>query len=133
MLNDILLNSDFLKGAFLMRKIFSVMVLAVALIFANGFNNQVSATTSSDFEAWVVYDVDYLSLMSGPSPSYNYDELARMPPGSRIVVYLGGADWSEYPQWRDDYNDNFVSVTYNGIKGFAHKRYIRMGRLLSSY
>ena len=117
-----------------MRKIFSVMVLAVALIFANGFNNQVSATTSSDFEAWVVYDVDYLSLMSGPSPSYKYDELARMPPGARIVVTRGALDsWGEIPEYSDDYNDNFVIVTYNGIKGFAHKRYIRMGRLLSSY
>ena len=115
-----------------MRKIFSVMVLAVALIFAN--NNQVSATTCSDFEAWVVYDVDYLSLMSGPSPSYKYDELARMPPGARIVVTRGALDsWGEIPEYSDDYNDNFVIVTYNGIKGFAHKRYIRMGRLLSSY
>ena len=116
-----------------MRKIFSVMVLAVALIFANGFNNQVSATTGSDVEAWVVDDVDYLSLMSGPSPSYNYDELARMPPGSRIVVHFRGmAPWED-SRWKNDYNKNFVSVTYNGISGYAHKRYIRMGRVLRTY
>ena len=114
-----------------MRKIFSVMVLAVALIFAN--NNQVTATSGSDVEAWVIDDVDYLSLMSGPSPSYNYDELARMPPGSRIVVHFGGADWSDYPEWRYDYNNNFVRVTYNGIKGFANRRYMRMGRILREY
>ena len=116
-----------------MRKIFSVMVLAVALIFANGFNNQVSATTGSDVEAWVVDDVDYLSLMSGPSPSYNYDELARMPPGSRIVVHFGAISYRESGKWGNDYNDNFVRVTYNGINGFAHKRYIRMGRILRQY
>ena len=117
-----------------MKKIFSVMVLAVAMILANGLNNQVSATSGADYEAWVIDDVDYLSLMSGPSPSYNYDELARMPLGARIIVHRdGGNSWADYPKYRHDYNDNFVSVTYNGINGFAHKRYIKMGRLIRTY
>ena len=116
-----------------MKKIFAVMMLAVAMIFANGFNNQVSATTGADIEAWVVYDVDYLSLMSGPSPSYKYDELARMPPDARIIVHTVAVSYREEGKWGSDYNDNFVRVTYNGINGFAHKRYIRFGRILREY
>lgn len=109
----------------MLRKVLSVMLLATILIFVGAEKNAaaqefdfVQLTTGRVRAGWVVDGIDFLALRTGPS--VNYTEIARMPPGAYIEVTFGGAD---------NYT-NFLSVTYRGMHGYAHQRYIRLGRVL---
>ena len=69
----------------------------------------------------VDYDIDFLALRSGPSR--NYPELLRIPPGARVRIALGtGSDYIR--EGYRDYDVNFRSVIYRGVRGFAHSGYI---------
>ncbi|MBR1647810.1 MAG: SH3 domain-containing protein [Selenomonadaceae bacterium] len=108
-------------------------VLAASLVFGN----QASAApltfdarydfaemTTGEFWTGVVdYDIDFLALRSGPSR--NYSLITRIPPGARVEITTRmGASWRE--QGYRDYDDNFCYVTYNGMKGYAHRGYIKL-------
>ena len=122
-----------------MKKIFA----AAVLVFALTFGNQASAATQAvtfegryDFaemttgevhEAFVDRDVDFLALRTGPST--RYPMITRIPPGARVTVWTRlGADFPE--RGYRDYNNNFIDVEYNGMRGFSHKGYITIGRLI---
>lgn len=109
-------------------------MLAAIFIFG-GQNNYVAAqdlnfqdkfiqlTTYDEWYGVVDSDIDFLALRSGPS--VRYPELARIPPGASIIIYQGGAD---YFTLFDDYDNDFIGVIYNGIKGYSHGAYItRLG------
>ena len=112
---------------------------AAVLVFALMFANQASAATEAvtfdgryDFaemttgayaQGIVRYDIDFLALRTGPSR--NYSLITRIPPGARVeITTLMGASWSE--QGYRDYDDNFRPVTYNGMRGYAHRGYINI-------
>ncbi len=103
------------------KKFFAVFFLAAALVVVGSSVNQASATTVDEFDAVVDSNIDFLALRSGPS--VNYSMIARIPPGAHVVVTFPGID--SYRQLGyTDYNDDFLIVTYRGMKGFAHGRYI---------
>lgn len=104
-----------------MKKVFSVMLLAVALVFGLNQNNQAEATTSRQVAHVVSSNIDFLALRSGPS--VNYPMLLKIPPGARVIVTFGGIDSWGQQGWAD-YDDNFLSVEYNGVEGYAHGRYL---------
>ncbi len=110
-----------------MKKIFVAATLTALMVFLGGqsgfaqnINQFVPLTTYDEFAAVVRSDIDFLALRSGPS--VNYSEILRIPPGARITVVRSGAEWRE-EGWKD-YDDNFVSVIYNGYKGYSHRGYI---------
>ena len=100
-----------------MKKILSVMLLAVAIIFVG--NNQANAQELNfvPLNASVAYDgvvdrnIDFLALRSGPSVYYN--EIMRIPPGARVMVIL-----------EDNNSGKFVRVQYRGVWGYSHRGYI---------
>ena len=123
-----------------MKKIFVAATLTALMVFLGGqsgfaqnINQFVPLTTYDEFAAVVRSDIDFLALRSGPS--VNYSEILRIPPGARIVVTIGGVDsWGNTPQWRGkDYDDNFVSVIYNGYRGYSHGGYIIKLRRIRDY
>ena len=111
-----------------MKKIFVAATLTALIIFLGGqsgfaqnINQFVPLTTYDEFAAVVSSDIDFLALRSGPS--VNYPEIIRIPPGARITVVFTGSEGYKYEGW-NDYDNNFVSVIYNGYKGYSHRGYI---------
>ena len=120
-----------------MKKIFSAFLLALMLITTSvsattqkNFNwdnvNLVPYTSGEVYEGQVVYDIDYLALRSGPNVKYS--EIARIPPGARVEVTLSSGIEERFGR---NFNSNFAAVTYNGMKGYAHRGYIRKIRVIS--
>jgi len=111
-----------------MKKIFSAAILAAALVFGNqasavpqtlnfeGRYDFSEMTTGWYAEGIVDPNIDFLALRTGPS--VNYPIITRIPPGARVKVYgdRGGPNynWGTY----------FVDVTYRGMSGYAHSKYI---------
>ena len=111
-----------------MKKVFSVMLLAAALIFISGQNNQAEAELSlnnpekisivnltagrgSDgYEAYVVNISTYLSLRENSS-TYSR-ELARLPNGTKLSVVS-----------RDTKNGFYFVWCYAGA-GYVHSNYV---------
>lgn len=118
-----------------MKKIFSALLLTLMLLSTpaaaqENFNfdnfKLVPCTSGEIYEGEVVHDIDYLALRSGPD--VRYAEIARIPPGARVrVSYDAGME----EKFGLNYNRNFSEVTYNGIKGYAHRGYIKKIRVIS--
>ncbi len=114
-----------------MKKIFSVLMLLTLIIFATPAQAQadfnfggklIHCTGSITWAGRVVDNIDFLALRSGPS--VNYPMLTKIPPGTYIEFTTSGSE--------DGYGENpyFVKVTYNGITGFSHERYIKYLKIL---
>ena len=121
-----------------MKKIFSILMLLTLIIFATPAQAQadvdlsgklIPCTSSATWQGKVVDDVDFLALRSGPSA--NYSLLTKIPPGAYIEITYSAADPIEYG-YRDA-NPNFVQVSYRGISGWAHSRYIIRLKKLREY
>ena len=92
-----------------MKKLLSVMLLAVVIFFAGGQNN--FAEAARDFSGWQVVGIrTYLSIRE--YPTINSRELARIPNGTILSDEGGRAN-------------GFASVSYNGIYGWASLTYLR--------
>ena len=89
-----------------MKKLLSVMLIAVALIFVGGQNNSAEARGY-----WQVVGIrTYLSIRE--YPTVNSRELARIPNGTILSDEGGRAN-------------GFASVSYNGIYGWSSLTYLR--------
>ena len=116
-----------------MRKVLASAILASALVFGNqasaapltfdAHHDFAEMTTGEIWSGVVYHDIDFLALRSGPSR--NYLLITRIPPGARVEITTRmGSSWRE--QGYRDYDDNFCPVTYNGMRGYAHRGYIKL-------
>ena len=101
-----------------MKKFFSVMLLAFAIIFiGNNFANAAERDESdfigAAYEAKVVNCNEWISLRY--SPSANSDRIATIPLGAIVTVYDGPAIGI----------DGFYPVEYRGMKGYCLKEYLK--------
>ena len=85
-------------------------------IFADSYDLS-EMTTGYDAEGIVDPDIDFLALRTGPS--VDYPLIARIPPGARVRVSSGRGGWNG-TYW----GKSFVEVTYKGMSGYAHSKYI---------
>ena len=91
-----------------MKKLLSVMLLAIAIIFVGGQNNFAEARNDG---FWMVTGIrTYLSIRE--YPTVNSRELARVPNGT----WLGEAG---------GISNGFAYVYYDGIYGWASLTYLR--------
>ena len=118
----------------MLKKIFSVLMLLTLIIFATPAQAQadfnfggklIHCTSSITWAGRVVDNIDFLALRSGPS--VNYPMLTKIPPGAYITI----TEAKSFPyQGYSDVDQNFVEVSYKGIDGWAHSRYIIKIKLL---
>ena len=83
----------------------------------NGSYDLSEMTTGYDAEGIVDPNIDFLALRT--SPLVDYPLIARIPPGAHVYISSGrvgwnGTNWGKY----------FVEVTYRGMDGYAHSKYI---------
>ena len=100
-----------------MKKILSVMLLTVAIIFV-GSQAEAASRDERDFigaayEAKVVNCNEWISLRY--SPSVSSERIATIPLGAIVTVYDGAA-WGI---------DGFYPVEYRGMKGYCLKEYLQ--------
>ena len=117
-----------------MKNFLSVLIIALLVSFSanceadkinltnldkifNGNYDLSEMTTGYDAEGIVDPDIDFLALRTGPS--VDYPLIARIPPGARVRVSSGRGGWS-----RTYWGKSFVEVTYKGMSGYAHSKYI---------
>ena len=114
-----------------MKKFFSVMLLAVAIIFVG--NNSASAevekidsglnfqqmTTGDYYWATVVNCNEWISLRR--EPSVYSDRIYKIPLGTTVKIYRGAGEHYGSP-----YN-GFYQTYYNGVWGWCLQEYIRVG------
>ena len=101
----------------MLKKIFSVMLLATVFIFVG---NQAEAYSRNErdfigaaYEAKVVNCNEWISLRYSPSTSS--ERIATIPLGAIVTVYDG-------PVWGID---GFYPVEYRGMKGYCLKEYLQ--------
>ncbi len=98
-----------------MKKVFAAITVSFALIIVVGLNNQASAQNfGAVWEAVVDYDIDFLSMRSGPATTYS--EVTRIPPGARIKVNTRRG-------YKPSRKSAFEEVSYQGVLGYASSRY----------
>ena len=101
-----------------MKKVFSVMLLAVAIIFVG--NNFASAADDYRDEREFDSKADYYIIVNCNewvslryAPNVNSERLAKIPRGTKVLA--------------TDMNprNGFIAVQYNGLKGYVLAEYLK--------
>ena len=120
----------FLRTVILMKKTILMMifsfVISISVANANYYENDpifngsydlFEMTTGYDVEGIVDPNIDFLALRTGPS--VDYPLITRIPPGAHVYISSGRGGYSE-----TNWGKYFVEVTYRGMNGYAHSKYI---------